>query len=63
MGWDGRLSGEPIWQRWSVLIGVALGGVWIGHRLAGRVSAQRLRQIICALLVISGLMLALGAWR
>lgn len=63
MGWEGRLSGDAIWQRWSVLIGVALGGVWIGHRLAARVPADRLRQIICALLVLSGLALALGAWR
>jgi uncharacterized membrane protein YfcA len=63
MAWEGRLSSGWIWQRWMVLIGVALAGVWLGHRLAHRVPVARLRQIICALLVISGLMLALGALR
>lgn len=63
MAWEGRLSGEPIWQRWSVLIAAALGGVWLGHRMAHLVSAARLRQIICGLLVLSGVMLALGAGR
>jgi uncharacterized membrane protein YfcA len=63
MAWEGRLSSGWIWQRWTVLIGVALLGVWLGHRLAHRVPVARLRQIICALLVVSGLMLALGALR
>jgi uncharacterized membrane protein YfcA len=57
------LSSGWIWQRWAVLIGVALAGVWLGHRVAHRVPVARLRQIICALLVVSGLMLALGALR
>jgi uncharacterized membrane protein YfcA len=61
MAWDGRLSSAVIWQRWSVLMGVALAGVWLGHRIAHRVPVARLRQIICALLVVSGLMLALRA--
>jgi uncharacterized protein len=63
MAWDGRLSSDVLWQRWAVLIGVALLGVWLGHRVAHKVPVARLRQIICALLVISGLMLALGALR
>jgi hypothetical protein len=63
MAWEGRLSSDWIWQRWTVLIGVALAGVWLGHRLAHRVPVARLRQIICGLLVVSGLMLALGALR
>lgn len=63
MAWDGRLSDDLIWQRWGVLIAAALGGVWLGHRMAHRVPATRLRQVICALLVVSGVMLALGAWR
>ena len=63
MAWEGRLSSGWIWQRWTVLIGVALAGVWLGHRVAHRVPVARLRQIICALLVVSGLMLALGALR
>ena len=61
MAWEGRLSSAVIWQRWAVLIGVALMGVWLGHRVAHRVPVARLRQIICGLLVVSGLMLALRA--
>lgn len=60
---DGRLGSGLLWQRWTVLIGVALMGVWLGHRLAYRLPVARLRQIVCALLVISGLTLALGALR
>ena len=63
MTWEGRLSNSWIWQRWIVLIGVALAGVWLGHRLAHRVPVARLRQIICGLLVVSGVMLAMGALR
>ena len=63
MAWEGRLSSGWIWERWTVLIGVALLGVWLGHRLAHRVPVARLRQIICALLVVSGSLLALGALR
>jgi uncharacterized membrane protein YfcA len=61
MAWDGRLDSDLLWQRWAVLIGVALTGVWLGHRVAHRVPVARLRQIICGLLVVSGLMLALRA--
>ncbi len=61
MAWDGRLGSAVLWQRWGMLIGVALLGVWIGHRVAHRVPVARLRQIICGLLVVSGLMLALRA--
>lgn len=61
MGWEGRLSSAVLWQRWAVLIGVALLGVWLGHRVAHRVPVLRLRQIVCGLLVVSGLMLALRA--
>jgi uncharacterized membrane protein YfcA len=63
MGWEGRLSSDLLWQRWLVLIGVALTGVWLGHRVAHHVPVARLRQIICGLLVVSGLMLALRALR
>jgi uncharacterized membrane protein YfcA len=63
MALDGRLSSGLLWERWTVLIGVALTGVWLGHRVAHHVPVARLRQIICALLVVSGLMLALGALR
>lgn len=63
MAWEGRLSGDLIWQRWGLLICAALGGVWLGHRMAHRVPARVLRQAISALLVVSGVSLALGAWR
>ncbi len=63
MAWEQGLSSAVLWQRWTVLIGLALLGVWLGHRAAHYVSVARLRQIICALLVLSGLTLALGALR
>lgn len=50
-----------LWQRWAVLIMPALAGVWLGHRLARRVPAARLRQTLCALLVVSGTVLAARA--
>ena len=58
MAVDGRLSQTVLWQRWGVLIAPALAGVWLGHRLAHRVPVARLRQMICALLVVSGSVLA-----
>ena len=61
MAFDGRLSQTALWQRWSLLIAPALAGVWLGHRLAHRVPVARLRQIICALLVVSGSVLAAKA--
>lgn len=61
MALDGRLSQPVLWQRWAVLILPALAGVWLGHRLAYRVPVQRLRQMICALLVVSGSVLAIKA--
>lgn len=61
MAAEGRMSEPQLWQRWLVLIVPALAGVWLGHRLAHRVPVERLRQIICALLVVSGSVLALKA--
>ena len=61
MALDGRLSQPVLWQRWTVLIVPALAGVWLGHRLAHRVPVQRLRQMICALLVVSGSVLTAKA--
>jgi len=63
MAWDGQLASDLLWQRWTGLIGVAILGVWLGHRLAHHVPMARLRQIISTLLVVSGLMLAWGALR
>ncbi len=63
MAVDGRLSQPVLWQRWSWLIVPALAGVWLGHHLAHRVPVLRLRQMICALLVVSGSVLAAKALR
>lgn len=61
MAADGRFAQAALWHRWAVLIVPALAGVWLGHQFAHRVSATRLRQIICALLVVSGSVLATKA--
>jgi len=61
LAWDGRLSSPELWSRWLVLVAMAMGGIWLGHRVAQRVPVGRLRQIICGLLVVSGGMLALKA--
>lgn len=61
MAFDGRLSEPVLWQRWGLLIVPALLGVWFGHQLAHRMPVARLRQIICALLVVSGSVLAAKA--
>lgn len=61
MAVDGRLSAPALWQRWGMLIVPALLGVGLGHRLAHRVPVARLRQTICALLVVSGSVLAAKA--
>jgi len=55
------LSSPELWSRWLVLVAMAMGGIWLGHRVAQRVPVARLRQIICGLLVVSGGMLALKA--
>ena len=57
MGASGRLSQPELWQRWCVLLGLAVAGVLLGNRLARCVSPSALRRVICALLVISGLCL------
>ncbi len=61
MASDARLSEPQLWQRWLLLIVPALLAVWLGHRLAHRVPVARLRQTICALLVVSGSVLAIKA--
>jgi uncharacterized protein len=57
MGAAGQLSQDALWQRWLVLVGVALAGVATGHRLALYVPAAALRRAIFGLLILSGLML------
>lgn len=57
MGASGRLSQPELWQRWLLLMGVAVVGVLLGNRLARHVSPGALRRVICGLLVVSGLCL------
>ncbi len=57
MGASGRLSQAELWQRWLLLMGVAVAGVLLGNHLARCVSPGALRRVICGLLVVSGLCL------
>jgi uncharacterized protein len=59
----GQLSSPALWQRWAVLIGVALLAVTAGHRLSRHVPVARLKRAICGLLVASGVMLMWRATR
>lgn len=57
MGVSGRLSHAALWDRWLALMVIAATGVCLGNHLARKISPAVLRQVICGLLVISGLML------
>ena len=61
MAANGRLSSPLMWQRLLVLLPIAVIGVLVGHALAHRVPVATLRRVICALLVVSGVMLMLNA--
>jgi uncharacterized membrane protein YfcA len=62
-GLAGQLSSPTLWQRWLVLVGVAVLAVALGHRLSRHVPTAALRRGVCALLVCSGLMLVWRALR
>jgi uncharacterized membrane protein YfcA len=62
MATDGRLGTALHWQRFGVLLGVAIVAVVLGHRMAQRLPAERLRRIVCVLLVASGLALVARAF-
>ena len=57
LAFEGRVGNTLYLQRLGVLVGFSLLAVWAGHALAHRLPAQRLRQAICGLLVLSGLAL------
>ena len=61
LAFEGRVGNALYWQRLGVLVGLSLLAVWAGHALAHRLPAQRLRQAICGLLVLSGLALVARA--
>ena len=58
MGAGGALSDRELWQRWSLFLAVAGLGVFCGNTIARRLPARLLRQMVCVLLVLSGLALA-----
>lgn len=62
MAVDGRLAAAQLWPR-VLLVVPALLAVVAGHALAQRVPVQGLRRVICALLVVSGLVLLAGGLR
>lgn len=58
----GELAQGLLWERWALLLGLALFGVALGNRWACHIPAAKLRRLICALLVASGLALTRHAW-
>jgi uncharacterized membrane protein YfcA len=50
----GQMRQALLWTAWSVLQPVALVGVVLGHRIAGRVPAEQMRRVVFGLLVFSG---------
>ena len=61
LAFEGHVGNALYWQRLGVLVALSLLAVWAGHALAHRLPAQRLRQAICGLLVLSGLALVARA--
>ena len=61
LAFEGRVGNALYWQRLGALMGLSLLAVWAGHALAHGLPAQRLRQAICGLLVLSGLALVARA--
>lgn len=51
----GQMSQALLWTAWPVLQPVALVGVVLGHRIAGRVPAEQMRRVVFGLLVCSGI--------
>lgn len=60
---NGRLSTPVVWQRYGVLLPVALLAVVGGHLIAHRLPVDVLRRAISSLLVLSGAALALNGLR
>jgi uncharacterized membrane protein YfcA len=50
----GQMSQALLWTAWPVLQPVALVGVVLGHRIAGRVPAEQMRRVVFGLLMCSG---------
>ena len=61
MATQGRLSVPLLWLRVAVFLPLAFAGVWLGHKMASRLQPERLRRVICVLLVCSGMALAAKA--
>jgi uncharacterized membrane protein YfcA len=54
----GRLADPQLWQRLPWLAAVTLLGCFVGHHAVRYLSPQRLKRVICGLLVVSGVMLS-----
>jgi uncharacterized protein len=63
MGFGGQLDQPLIWAAWPPLLVLAVAGVTLGHRLAQRLPAPRVRGFIFGLLVLSGLAMVVRALR
>ena len=51
----GQLRQALVWVAWIALLPIALAGVALGHRIAGRLSARLVGRVVFTLLVASGL--------
>ncbi|HVZ46892.1 MAG TPA: sulfite exporter TauE/SafE family protein [Ramlibacter sp.] len=61
IAFDGGLTDPAAWQRWAVMLAVAVAGVVIGNRVARHVPVGMLRRVVNAMLVTSGLALVMRA--
>ena len=61
MALGGQLDQPLIWAAWPPLLLLAVAGVTLGHRLAQRLPAHRVRGFIFGLLVVSGLAMVVRA--
>lgn len=55
----GRLADPLLWERLPWLVVMTLLGCLLGHHAVRYLSPQRLKRVICGLLVVSGVMLGL----
>jgi uncharacterized membrane protein YfcA len=51
---SGQMKQPLLWVAWLLLQPVALAGVVLGHRIAGRLPAGQIRRVVFSLLVLSG---------
>jgi uncharacterized membrane protein YfcA len=54
------LRDPSLWRAWAVLLPLALGAVWAGHRVARALPGLALARAVYAVLAASGLALVVG---